>query len=347
MKLLSRSIYFLVPLGIVLAGMSLKGFDSQPAVHDLRFISGHLSVLDMTPPEGLTFCEQRVPLEREDVRLQLEKELERLLRYPSGVQLILKRANRYREPFQQILRSRGIPEDFFYLAIAESNLANQTSSAGAQGFWQFMAPTAQQYGLEVSSTVDERFHPEKATWAATAYLRDSYKQFGDWALVAASYNMGGYGLSRAMERQQSEDYFALDLNPETSRYLYRILAYKCLFEHPNRYGISVQRASLYQPIPYSVLMVRENIADLASFAESQGISYRTLKTLNPWLTGPSLTVEAGKTYEIRFPLSQDLSATELLVESAPQSEPDSLAPASLSPAGVDFEPDESLSTSDA
>ncbi|RMG61184.1 MAG: lytic transglycosylase domain-containing protein [Bacteroidetes bacterium] len=347
MKLLSRSIYFLIPLGILFAGMSLGNMEDKQPVQDLRFISGHLSVLDMAPPEGLTFCGARVPLEREDVRLRLEKELEHLLRYPAGIQLTLRRANRYQDQFVQILRSQDIPEDFFYLAIAESNLANQSSPVGAQGFWQFMAPTARQYGLEVSETVDERFHPEKATWAATAYLKDAYEQFGDWALVAASYNMGGSGLSRAMDRQQVEDYFELDLNAETSRYLYRILAYKCLFENPNRYGVTIQRARLYQPIPYSVQLVKKNIPDLASFAASQGVTYETLKTLNPWLTGRSLIADPGKTYEIRFPLVQDLSATELLVDRPAQPETDSLPAATLDPLEVRPPSEASISTSDA
>lgn len=327
--------------------MSLKELETQSPVQDLRYISGHLSVLDMTAPEGLTFCGKPVPLERPDVRLRLEKELQRLLRFPAGVHLTLKRANRYHDHFQRILRSRDIPEDFFYLAIAESNLANQTSPAGAQGFWQFMAPTARQYGLEVSATVDERFHPEKATWAATAYLRDAHAHFGDWALVAAAYNMGGYGLSRAIDRQQSDDYFALDLNAETSRYLYRILAYKCLFEHPHRYGVTVHRASLYQPIPYSVVLVQTDIPDLEAFADQHETSYRTLKTLNPWLTGAALQVAPGKTYEIRFPLTQDLSATELLVETLPQTLPDSLPEGATDPLEALPESDESTSTSDA
>ncbi|GAB4409972.1 MAG: lytic transglycosylase domain-containing protein [Bacteroidia bacterium] len=287
---------------------------SQPP-RDLRYLSSHLSVLDLAPPAGLTFCGEPIPLDKPHVRKKLEKELNLLLRYPEGTRLTLKRAHRYRETFTQIMAREEIPQDMFYLAVAESNLANRTSHAGAQGFWQFMAPAARRYGLEVSETVDERFHPEKATRAACHYLRDAYEVFGDWTMAAASYNMGTTGLSRSAERQQADSYFEMeDLNAETSRYLYRILAYKILCEQPDRYGITLQQANLYEPIPYVSRPVRDDVADLEALAAAQGVSLASLRMLNPWLTSNRLDAAEGKTYEIRFPLSKELFAHELLVE---------------------------------
>lgn len=283
-------------------------------VGDLRHLSGHLSVMEGIVPQYVDFCGETVPVDRNDIRKRLEREINHQLKYPAGAMLAIKRANRYKDQFLRILRAKGVPEDFFYMALAESGLANVGSHRGAQGFWQFMKPTAEQYGLEVSETVDERFHPEKSTYAACRYLLTHYKQFGDWSLVAASYNMGGAGLARNLEEQGVDNYFDLDLNQETHRYLFRILSYKYLLEEPSRFELAVNQRELYQPIRYSSLSVSENINDLATFAKAHGTSYLTLKTMNPWLTADRLEVKPGKTYEIRLPLTEDVSATELVVE---------------------------------
>ena len=96
----------------------------------------------------------------------------------------------------------GVPDDFKYLALVESGLTNAVSPAGARGFWQFMTPTAKSYGLQVNSEVDERYHLEKATRAACAYLKNSFENYGDWALVAASYNMGVGGVNKQLKKQE-------------------------------------------------------------------------------------------------------------------------------------------------
>ncbi|MEM7368477.1 MAG: lytic transglycosylase domain-containing protein [Bacteroidota bacterium] len=280
----------------------------------MRHLAGHLTVMEGLVPAQVSFAGGSVPVDMPDVRKRLERELNQHMKFPAGIGLTIKRANRYQKQFLRILRAKGIPEDFFYMAVAESGLANVGSHRGAKGFWQFMEATAEQYGLEVSSTVDERFHPEKSTYAACRYLNTHYKQFGDWALVAASYNMGGAGLARNLEDQQVDNYFDLELNPETHRYLFRILSYKCLVEDPARFELSVDPKDLYEPIRYSTVRVSENIDDLSTFAKAHGSSYLMVKTLNPWLTADHLEVKPGKTYEIRLPLAEELMANELIVE---------------------------------
>lgn len=306
---MSKLSYFIVPLLIVIAGASILSSSETPQnahlnqLSGLHRISNHLTVISAETPEDLNFCGERVPTENFDVKERMDRELQRNVYYHSSTVLLLKRHGRYYETFTNILKEQGIPEDMFFLSVAESGLSNAVSPVGAKGFWQFMPATARHYGLELSGTVDERFHPEKATYAATEYLKDSYKRFGNWSLVAASYNMGPGGVSRAMRNQEAESYYDLHLNKETSQYVFRILAFKTIMNTPYRYGFNVN--DTYEPIPYREVEVKGNISNLAAFAKKNGSNYRMLKLLNPWLIADNLVAEPGKTYSIRFPLNPD------------------------------------------
>ena len=105
-----------------------------------------------------------------------------------------------------------------------------------------MKTTGKEYGLEINSYVDERYHIEIATRVAAEYLIKAKKRFGSWTLAAASYNAGVSGISRQQERQLINDsYYDLLLNDETSRYLFRILALKEILSNPYKYGFNYQR----------------------------------------------------------------------------------------------------------
>lgn len=319
--MLSKLLYLLIPfIGIAFGGLYQQPSHEPVSNQNLKHISNHLSVINFDAPLSLDFSGESVPLEVPAVKKKLDREIRKYVKYYAGSALTLKRANRYKETFLSILRSQGVPEDFFYLSVAESNLANVTSPVGAQGFWQFMPQTAREYGLEVSATVDERLHPERATYAACRYLLSSYRQFGNWSLVAASYNMGAPGLQRTIERQCNQNYFDLKLNRETGQYLYRILGYKCIIEQPERYGFNLDDRDLYYPLGYKVVRVSENIRDLRTFAQENGTTWQALRMMNPWLISDHLNVQEGKTYEIRIPRSE-VFAHELMVETI--AEPDS------------------------
>lgn len=319
---------FVIPLGIMCSGVStVPAPEPEPKV-DLRGLAGQMTSLRLEAPANLSFGGMPVPLNSPHVKQRLDRELKRNQHYYAGNLLLHKRAARYQETFQRILRAYGVPEDFFYLAMAESNLSNAISPVGARGFWQFMEPTARAYGLEVSTTVDERYHPEKATHAAAHYLLDAFERFGDWTLVAASYNMGMYGLHRQIKAQDECNYYNLHLNQETGRYLYRILTYKVLMEEPQRFGLRLSQAELYAPIAYRSVWVSRNIPDLASFARQHGTTYEQLKQFNPWLITSSLHAKPGKSYEIRIPVAKEYIAAELEVESyhieVPETDTDTL-----------------------
>lgn len=252
-------------------------------------------------PKSLSFAGEKVPLDREEIREQLDREL--LYNYYNQYSTIyiLKLAGRYFPVIEPILRKNGIPEDFKYLCIAESALQNQISKAGAVGFWQFMPKTAPEYGLEVSDEVDERYHVVKSTEAACQYFRSAYAKFGSWTAAAASYNMGQGGYNGQSVFQQTNEYYNLLLPEETMRYVFRILAFKELIGEAERFGFVVHSKETYKPIKTKSKEVRTSIPDLAQFAIENGTSYRTLKQLNPWLRQRKLTVKPGRVYTIVLP----------------------------------------------
>lgn len=260
----------------------------------------------------INFCGEIVPLDMANIAAKFEAELQRNKQSKGSVMYALQIGDRYKKQIIQTLEANGLPGDFYYLAVAESGLNNLTSPRGAKGFWQFMDDAAVRSGLEVSATVDERFHPEKATLAACKYLKTMHKMFHSWTLSAAAYNMGAGGLMGAMSSQGNKDYYQLNLNSETSHYVYRILALKYIMEQPEKYGVKANVKHKYSPIPYNIVKVDKNIDDLAAFANEYGSNLKALKLMNPWLISDKLTVREGKVYEIRFPKVDKLNAEEMV-----------------------------------
>lgn len=251
---------------------------------------------------SLDFCGEKAPMHIADVQERFDRELTINRNLHASTELVIKRANRYFPIIEPILKKHGVPDDFKYLAVIESRLENAVSPAGARGVWQFMPATAQEYGMEVNTIVDERYHLEKSTEAACRYLLDAKKRFGSWTLAAASYNGGMTGVSRQQERQKTSDYYDLLLTEETSRYVFRILALKEIMQNPEKYGYSISANQLYQPIATKVIEVNTSIENLADFALEQGINYKILKIHNPWLRDISLKNNSGKTYQIEIPV---------------------------------------------
>lgn len=252
--------------------------------------------------DSYNFAGEELPMDNFDVRERLDRELTSNSYYHSSTLLNLKKANKYFPTIEKILAENGVPDDIKYISVAESNLSNATSPAGAKGFWQFMKGTAIDYGLEVNSEVDERYHLEKSTVAACEYLKKKMKKYNSWSLVAASYNMGAGKLDRRLSEQREDSYFDLNLNPETGRYLFRIVALKEIMESPEQFGFQLDEERLWQPLgECAVVEVNEPIPNLGDFAQKYGISYRMLKIYNPWLKSHRLTNKARKTYVIKIP----------------------------------------------
>ena len=270
------------------------------ATSDSLGLPQRVRAIDLSGP--FSFCGEVIPVDEPDVRERLDAELLRNAYFHRNTILLLKRQRRYFPVLERILAEEGLPDDLKYLAVAESGLANTTSVAGAKGVWQFMAPTARGFGLEVNDEVDERYHLEKATRAACAYLKDYHRQFGDWRWVAVAYNMGGPNIKKWKERQRAATPFELDINRETMAYLFRIVALKTILQDPARFGYEIDPAEGYAPLDdYRTVTVTASIANLGDFAREQGTTYRRLKVYNPWLVSGELTVSRGNSYDIKVP----------------------------------------------
>jgi len=288
--------------GTVVVSAILLLFISSDCNHDSSFVSTN-EVYHLAPalPDSLTFCGESVPLEYFDVKEALEREILVNSYYHSQTILLIKRANRFFPEIEAILKANGIPDDFKYLAVAESGLENVVSPKKAVGFWQILEGTAKDYGMEINEEVDERYHIAKSTEVACKYLTESYSKFNNWTLTAASYNIGRLGVDRQITRQKESNYYNLLFGEETARYVYRILALKLILSNPAEYNFHIATDELYQPYRYKDEIVNTPIESWADFANSHKTNYKILKYLNPWLRDDKLTNNSGKEYQIRIP----------------------------------------------
>ena len=301
MKLSKNKTLSIATCGVLcIAACTLSsGSDSEKVMQEKPVVSS----ITVTPdvPFEVKFCDSTVSLRRYNMHEGLDRELTSFCYFHSTTMLYLKRANQYFPIIEPILKENGVPDDFKYLAVIESGLDPRiVSPARAVGTWQFMLATAKQYGLLVSSTVDERSNVEKATVAACKYLKDAYKRYGNWINVAASYNAGMGRISSELKRQQTDSALNLWLVEETRRYMYRIMAIKLVFENPYRYGFALRPQDLYKPLTCKTVEVSKDISDLASFAKKEGIEYADLKRFNPWLHDRKLHT-AGRTFSLKIP----------------------------------------------
>ena len=256
-------------------------------------------------PKQISFAEEQVPMERWDIREKFDKEF--LLNYynQGAIIYLIKLANKNFPIISERLKQNGVPDDFKYLCIAESNMQSwAVSKAGAVGYWQFLSGTAPGYGLEVSPQVDQRMHLEKSTDAACKYLKDAHAKFGNWTAAAASYNCGMGGYNAQATFQRTKNYYDLQLPEETNKYIFRILTFKYLIENAQELGFIVDAKERYEAVPARMVTVTATIPDLAQFAINNGTTYKMLRTLNPWLKGRSLTVTGRKSYTIQLPASK-------------------------------------------
>jgi membrane-bound lytic murein transglycosylase D len=252
-------------------------------------------------PEIVTFAGEKMPLTNFDTRESLEREILISAYRHSSTILIIKKANRYLPLIEKILKKNNIPDDFKYLAAAESEYSNMVSPVGATGFWQIMPETGKEDGLEVNAVIDERYDVEKSTQFACDYILKSYAKYGNWTMTAASYNGGRAGVDDQIEIQHQNNYYDLLLNEETARYIFRVVAYKLIITNPAEYGFNIGKDDLYPELKYYEVKVDSAVADLSAFAEKFGTNYKILKFLNPWLRKPFLTPKPNKEYLIKIP----------------------------------------------
>jgi hypothetical protein len=309
MQVKKTLIFIVIAMLTVVLGLQLFMFSSYKSGSDNSdnryFMQSRQNYKIFQPyiPDSLSFAGEIVPIDHLIVRERLERELLAIMYWHSHTIYMLKRSGRFFPIIEPILQAEGIHNDFKFLAMAESELANVVSPAGAAGFWQFLKKTGQEYGLEVGTDVDERYHLEKSTRAACQYIKTAKSMFGSYTLAAASYNMGTGALQQQVSAQKTKDYYQLFLNEETSRYLYRIVALKLIWSQPLTYGFFIRNKDIYQPIEVTYKEVNTEIPDLTAWALDNKISYLELRYLNPWLRTNRLPMIVGKTYQLAVPIN--------------------------------------------
>jgi hypothetical protein len=273
----------------------------EPVTEEMTFVEGMNYAMPVPMPDSASFCGELLPVSLFYVREQFDRELTVNTYWHSSTLLSIKRAARWFPVIEPILAKNGIPSDFKYLALAESGLMNVVSPAGAAGFWQFLDKTGKEYGLVINKEVDERYHVSKATEAACAYLKKAFAKFGNWSLVAASYNAGQGRIDETIGKQFVKNYYEMLLPEETNRYLYRILALKTIYENPVAYGFKLQPGDLYEPPRVKTVIITDDIQSIAAYAIANKTTYRMIKELNPWLRTDKLTVRNGEAHEMLLP----------------------------------------------
>ena len=299
---MNKYLRFLSLLSIVLVtliffnAINKEEADPKPSTHKTYKIKA------LKLPSNLNLAGERVPIEDQDIRERMDRELLVNTYWQSNGLLLLKRANKYFPILEPLLKKYGIPDDFKYLALAESAFIDETSSAGAAGMWHFMKTTGREYGLEINKNVDERYHIEKSTKVAAEYIKKARERFGSWTLAAASYNAGLYGVAKRLKIQQVNSYYDAILPNETERYVFRIIALKEVISNPKKYGFVYEKEDLYTLPKTRTIKVDTAISNIASFAKKFGLTYKELKIHNAWLRENKLNNKSRKLYEIKIPI---------------------------------------------
>jgi len=215
----------------------------------------------------------------------------------------LSRSERYLPMMKEVLRKKSLPEDLVYLAMIESGFSPHANSpANAVGPWQFIAGTGKRYSLRIDQWVDERRDPLKSTVAAAMYLKELYSLFNkNWYLAAAGYNAGENKILRAIDMYNSTDFWELAegsyLKRETKDYVPKLLAAAIVAKDPAKYGFA--DVAYLPPIEFDTVVIPSR-TDLDLVARLTGVSYETIKELNPalrkWCTPPDYPQ-----YELNLP----------------------------------------------
>ena len=209
----------------------------------------------------------------------------------------IKRSGKYMDMMRKIIKSKNLPENLVYLPFIESGFSAKAYSwAHAVGFWQFIASTGRNYGLDRNWWMDERRDFVKSTHAACNYLAFLYDTFKDWNLALAAYNAGEGGIGRAVVRQNKRDFWGLKLKKQTYNYVPLFMASAVIAKNPEKYGFYVtpDPALVYDEV------VIDKCLDLKSIAKVLDIELETLRELNPELLR-DITPPHVYNYNLRIP----------------------------------------------
>lgn len=257
--------------------------------------------------QSVKFFGKKIDFSQSDnffLKKRFEKEVFLITDIVYQYKLWLKRTNLYFPYIEEQLLINWLPNDLKYLPVAESYLKKDAfSHAGAGGIWQFIPSTARENGLVINEYVDERLNYKKATDAAIRYLKKINRKF-DWdrLLTMAAYNMWENWLQKRVEEQSEKNYFALWLNEETRRYVFKVMAVKFAYENSHKFWIEIDKDQYYRFPDFSIKEVTK-VDDLISFIKENNMTLYQFKQLNPWIK-----FDKGK-----LPLRQDWKSRRIRI----------------------------------
>lgn len=225
----------------------------------------------------------------------------------------LDRSHRYLPNMQKVLRQKNLPQDLAYIAMIESGFSpHAVSTASAVGYWQFIRPTANRYGLKTDWWIDERRDFHKSTDAASKYLGDLYKMFNSWYLTASAYNMGETRMRRLIKRHKTKNFWHLskkkDFPKETREYIPKMLAAMLIAKSPETYGFNSHNKK--KPYRYEYFFVPGG-TDLILLAEALNLPHVEIKKLNPDILRGYIP-KYVKNHRIRIPKGYTLKVASLI-----------------------------------
>lgn len=268
--------------------------------YDDEIIKQRLKVMDANSPIDFRFTP--------DVRAHIDFYLKRR----NFVSRILGLSQLYFPLFKEVLDKYDLPLELKYVTIIESALNPVAKShAGAGGLWQFMVRTGQIYDLDVSSFVDERFDPIKATEAAAQHFVDLYKIYGDWAMCLAAYNAGAGRVNRAIKASRNgTDFWSIQafLPRETQRYVPSFIAAAYVFHHHAEHNIRPQIPTFFDADIDTITVRAELSFDVIS--NMLNIPMEELVFLNPSFRRQIIPASINQRYTIRLPRTRILDFVE-------------------------------------
>ncbi len=261
--------------------------------------TGHLPNV----PVRIEFCDEQVNFLEDDLKERLDAEIIFAQNDISASTLLLKRTKRFFPLMDSVLRANDMPLDLKYIAACESGLNPNEFRSGSAGIWQLKETMALEMGLQVNEFIDERFDVVKSTQAVCDFFRKAYSSFIDWPTRIIALNRGVSNVQIALRNQQTDTYFDTQFSAETSRYVFRVISLMLLVESPDDYGFKLTDYDYYYPYKSRKVTVDGKVGNLKHWAKEQGINYKIVRILNPWILKEVLP--SGKNFELRIP--NDLS----------------------------------------
>jgi len=284
MKRLFTFIICALSLQIVKANSVNLEFDFQSTLNADTTELLPVSQVQVSPYQNVIF-KRRLDSIQKDVPLDYNQYVQSYIDIYLGrreeMGRILGRTKYYFPIYEKAFREAGIPDEIKYLSIVESALnPNAISRVGAGGPWQFMSETAKIYGLKMTDFVDERRDPVQSSYAAAAYLKDAYQQFGDWLLAIASYNCGKSNVENALKKTGATDYWSIRqlLPAETRGYVPAYIAVSYVMNYYKRHSMPAYACDINTSTD-TVSVVK--FVPLSKVAQVLGVTLKDITALNP------------------------------------------------------------------